>query len=276
MTLPKVLRVPAWAVFRSVSRLNLRLRGGDFRYIFILGHMRSGSTLLAHILANHPEIVGAGEMHIHYRAPRDLSDLVLKTCEYLHRPVLHAPYIVDQINHDYVADEVLLSPQIYRCIILLRDPEATLQSMAALKQMNDSSWQESEAVKNYANRLRTLRHYGQLLKHRAIVIEYDDLIDDTNKTLATLTNFLGLKSPLKPNYTTHRMTGRIAGHGDPSKNIKSGQVVRTPKHDIAIGKEALIAARSAFRECQDQLRMITTSKADTMSRSQSHPPDKKN
>src|ERR1700731_2228397 len=117
MGLWKVVRPAARAAFRTVSRAYLLLSGRQYRFIFILGHMRSGSTLLSHILASHLDIVGAGEAHITYQTPADLPQLVLRTCEFLRRPVLRETYIVDQINPPYVTDDVLRSSQIYRCII---------------------------------------------------------------------------------------------------------------------------------------------------------------
>ena len=149
MGLWKVVRPAARAAFRTVSRAYLLLSGRQYRFIFILGHMRSGSTLLSHILASHLDIVGAGEAHITYQTPADLPQLVLRTCEFLRRPVLRETYIVDQINPPYVTDDVLRSSQIYRCIILIRDPEATIKStMKMLK------CEEQEALDVYIRRLR--------------------------------------------------------------------------------------------------------------------------
>jgi hypothetical protein len=248
MSLWKVVRPAVWAAFRTVSRLYLFLTRREYRFVFILGHMRSGSSLLAHILANHPDIVGAGETHISYQTPADLPKLVLKTCELLHRPVLRKTYMVDQINHPYVTEDVLRSSKIYRCIILIRDPEATIKStMKMLK------CQEQEALEVYVKRLDELTQYGLLLGERAILVQYDDLLDRTEETLAALTRFLGLQSPLTPTYATHRMTGRVEGYGDPSNNIKAGQIIRTASHGIAISNDTLVAATHAYRKCQAEL-----------------------
>jgi Sulfotransferase family len=257
MGLPKIVRLPIWAVFRTVSRSYLMLRNRGFRYVFILGHMRSGSTLLAHILASHPDIAGAGETHLLYRTPADLPKLVLTTAEFLHKPILRETYIVDQINHDYITDDVLLAKDVYRCIILLREPEATLKSMAALKRLNSEPWQETQALRNYVNRLEMLSRYASVLGQRASLVDYDDLVDHTEETLAALTKVLDLDPPLSPYYATHRMTGRVAGIGDPSENIKTGRIIRTPKHEIAISEETLIAATTAYRKCREKLRTIT-------------------
>src|SRR5262245_57001546 len=43
--------------------------------ILILGHMRSGSTLLLHILLTNPEVIGCGERNAVYRSPEDFDKL---------------------------------------------------------------------------------------------------------------------------------------------------------------------------------------------------------
>ena len=251
MMLWNIVKPPAWIAFRMVSRLNL-LR--EYRYVFILAHMRSGSTLLAHILASHPDFVGAGETKVCYRTPADLPKLILKTCELLHRPILRGSYIVDQINASrWVTDEVLLSEQIYRRIILLRQPEPTLKSMMRY----DDNYQEKEALQHYINRLEELARYGSLLRERAFLVEYDNLVDQSDHTLAKLTNFLGLDSPLSATYGIHRMTGRIYGLGDNSNNIKVGRIIRTPGHDVTISKDTLTIATRAFHNCRAQLQNVT-------------------
>jgi hypothetical protein len=211
--------------------------------------MRSGSTLLAHILASHPEIAGAGETHIVYNTPSDLPKLVLRTCELLHRPILREQYMVDQINHPYVTDDVLLSNRLHRCVILIREPAATLKSTMKLLACD-----EKEALTQYASRLAALTRYGMRLKQRAMLLQYDDLVDRSAETLTVLTAFLGLHSPLTPNYATHRMTARVEGFGDPSSNIKAGRVIRTQGHtDVTLSDEILVTARAAWKDCQAQL-----------------------
>ena len=252
MALWKIVRPAAWAGFRSVSRLYLALSGRKYRYVFILGHMRSGSTLLAHILASHPDFAGAGETHISYRTPADLPKLVFKTCELLHKPILRQTYIVDQINHPYVTDEVLRSNHVHKCIILLREPAATLKSLMAMLKCD-----EKDALEVYLTRLETLAHYGTLLGGRAMLVEYDNFIDHGEETLAALTGFIGLDSPLAPDYSTHRMTGRVGGNGDPSVNIKAGRIIRTPGHKVTLSAATIGAATRAFEKCRSQLHNVT-------------------
>jgi hypothetical protein len=204
--------------------------------------------------------VGAGETHISYQTPADLPKLILKTSELLHRPILSGKYFVDQINHEYVSDNVLLSKRLYKCVILLRQPEATIKSLMSLLKC-----QEKEALELYVNRLAALSRYGMLLRERALVVEYDDLVDHSEDTLAALTRFLALDSPLTANYETHRMTGRVAGYGDPSSNIKIGQIMRTPTHQITISEDILVAAVGTFQKCRAQLHEETAQTANNLS-----------
>lgn len=240
----KIVKVPIWAVFRAISLGSLVLHKSKYRYIFILGHMRSGSTLLSHLLASHPEFVGAGETHLTYRTERDLPTLVLRTSELLHRPVLRESYVVDQINHPYLSEDILKSSRIYKCIILIREPVATLKSM-----INLAIWSEEEAVEIYTRRLETLEKYGTILGPRALLLQYDELLDQTQRALDALTSFFELKTPLKPDYATHRMTKRIPGYGDPSPNIMAGQIIRTAPHKAPVSSEGLNQATNAFQNC---------------------------
>ena len=93
MQLWAIIKLPFLIPFRAISRLSLLLNRHKYRYIFILGHMRSGSSLLAHILADNAEVAGAGESHITYQTPRDLPKLILRTCEVLHRPICAKPML---------------------------------------------------------------------------------------------------------------------------------------------------------------------------------------
>ena len=241
------LKRPLQTAYRMIIQSNLALHGRSFEYVLILAHMRSGSTVLSHILASHPEFAGAGETHVKYRFATDLPELVLFTCQRLRKLSLKCQYVVDQINHDeYVSNEVLLSPSIHGCIILIRSPEATLKSLISL-----FGWTEQVALDSYLQRMGTLAKYGAILRDRALLVEYDDLVDDTKETLRALTEFLEVKQPFEPVYTTHSATGR---YGDPSKNIVLGRVVRTPAHlQIEVGVGTVDRASAAFNECREKL-----------------------
>jgi hypothetical protein len=144
---------------------------------------------------------------------------------------------------------------------LVREPEATLKST-----MDMLKCREQEALQVYVKRLGELSQYGRLLGNRAMLMRYDDLVDRSQEALAELTYFLGLASPLTPTYTTHRMTARAVGNGDPSDNIKAGRIIRTGRHGIPISDDALDAAMQAYHNCQAELyaAAVETLKADAL------------
>jgi hypothetical protein len=246
VALPKFAKKPIVAAFRKAVQWNLALRRSDYRYVFVLAHMRSGSTLLSHILTSHHDFAGAGETHTIYRTPADLPNLVVTTCEILHKLQLSGTYVVDQINHDeFLTDEILSSPQIHRCIILIRTPEATLKSM-----MNLFGMQDRVALGYYVERLETLVRYSSHLRERALLVEYDDLVDRTQETLAALTQFFAVDPPFTNKYVKSKVTGKV---GDPSQNILSGRIIRTQDHKESISAEVAEEAILAFRNCRREL-----------------------
>ncbi len=188
---------------------------------------------------------------------QNVCELILKTCELLHRPILSETFIVDQINHPYVTDEVLRSEEFYRCVILIREPQATLKSLINLLRCH-----EREALELYINRLESLTQYGLILGERALLVDYDDLVTHTDETLAALTQFLGLDSPLTPTYATHRMTGRVEGFGDPSNNIRVGKIRRTPGHAVTISEDTRSAALRAYCKCRGHLQTAVARPVD--------------
>jgi hypothetical protein len=246
MIVSRIARAPIAAGFRAAARVNLALRPREYRYIFILAHMRSGSSVLSHILTSHEDFVGAGETHTGYRTPADLPKLIPRTCQLLRKLQLNGTYLVDKITMDqYLSDEVLNSRLIHKCIILIRAPEGSLKSLIKRFQFH-----EKTALGVYVSRLQTLARYGTALRERALLVEYDHLLDRTEETLAGMTKFFGIDPPFKSNYNTHRATGKM---GDHSSNIFAGRVFRTRSHEQVISPEVLYEASLAFRNCRRQL-----------------------
>lgn len=239
-------------LFHGATRLSVALNANRFRYVFVLAHMRSGSTLLSHILGSHPDFVYAGETYFRFETPADFRKLAIDTCRRLHRLWLTEPFIVGQINWAGLKGEMLASPLVHNCVILIRRPEATLRSRVITPLAPGiSGMSEAEALSYYANRLDELAQYGEVLGAKAILVDYDDLIDDPNEIVAALTKFFDASPSFYPQYKINRTTG---GHGDPSPNILIGNVVRTPTHDVTIGAETLSRALSAYKECRRRLR----------------------
>ena len=248
--IPSQLSSPTKA-FRQlqIEWTKFALRSGvhKHKFIFVLAHPRSGSTLLSHILTSHPEFSFGGELFIKYEHPTDLAKLLVETCRRLRKVRLRTKNVVDKIVYDgLITDEVLAAPSIYRCILLIRSPEASLKSM-----VHYFGWDETTALRCYVDRLHALIRHGSVLRERAFLLEYDDLIERSEEMLEALGRFFGRAYSFKSSYKTSRITTQTLG--DSSPNIWACRIIRTRTHDVTIGAEALAKASGAFQSCRHQL-----------------------
>jgi len=246
MFLPAIVKSPILKLFHATVRANLVLRPRDYQYVFVLAHMRSGSTVLSHILVSHPGFDGAGETHTFYKTPEDMGKLVPRTCELLRKLQVSSKYVVDKITMDqYLSDEILALLPIYKGIILFREPEAALKSI-----VDFFKWPQEMALDHYVTRLATLARYGRVLCNRAMVVEYDELIEQPREVLTALTRFFDIDPPFKEVYAKTKVTGKM---GDPSSNILTGKIVRTPEHKLQINTDVLAEAVRAVQKCRHEL-----------------------
>ena len=199
------------------------------KVVLILSHMRSGSSLLLHLLLQHPTVAGAGERNQPIREPRDLDRLAADAYIAQRRWVRRADIFVDQINHDRFLDRpaILEHPDV-RTIVLFRRPEPSLASMVAVLGRH-YEFDRAAAEAYYLERLDGLtRLVSALPLGSAIALGYEALVDDTKPALRCLERYLDLEPPgLESRYPTHRFTG---GAGDPSDVIRQGRVLaRSPR-----------------------------------------------
>lgn len=96
--------------------------------------MRSGSTLLHHLLINHPEITGYGERNAVYTSTQDFNRLRVDV--YAHQSQMFRQlfqwhrYVADQMNHNHLlASEALLNHPHVCTIFLIREPSVAIASM---------------------------------------------------------------------------------------------------------------------------------------------------
>ena len=225
------------------------------RFLFVVSHMRSFSSLLCHILGSHPEISGYSEAHLSYFGRLDLQRLARKVQQVTGNPML-GRYVLDKILHSHreIAPGILDRPEL-KVLFLLRNPEDTFQSILNMSRLrgakrkrddmglapfdepsmrlmtqgmllNQSGFSDpARVLEYYVERLQQLEGYGARLGGAAHFIESEKLISDTDQVLAGLSRWLELGEPLTTGYRTFRFTG-APGHGDPSPAILSGTVVR--------------------------------------------------
>lgn len=240
------LRIPGHFVLRSWLRH--RFRRGSSRMLFVVGHMRSGSTLLVHILVNNPEIVGYGESHRGYAPDMDLARVAARIywrsrCWPRHR------YIVDKVLHDrYDVTSSLVNGIDAHAVLLVRQPEQALPSILDLELPMART--DSQALDYYVGRLADVQELARGLRpDRGTFLIFDDLLQQTDVVLAHLTAFLDLSSPLTSNYRLLRSTGQ-RWVGDPGKMIHAGVVRKTARnYRHAVTSSVLTMARDAYDEC---------------------------
>ena len=230
----------------------IALRGNPYKILFILSHMRSGSSLLTHLLTTNPEIIGFGESHIEYYSEQDLKALLLKVYRDTRQLRLDHKYVLDKLLHDKkLIDETILFSEQVRAIFLIREPKRALASILTLK----PHWNENQAIEYYSTRLETLEKYAKLInnKKRSLFITHEEILNNTQSVFKAMQDFLEVKQPFSEEYQVLSMTG-TRGIGDSSENIKAGRIVRNNKtSETSISSEIIEQGLQSFSQCSTTL-----------------------
>lgn len=237
------------------------LKPNPYKVLFILSHMRSGSSLLTHLLVTNPEIIGFGETHIRYSSEEDFKRLLMKLywhgqefqkLQDLKNLRMNHQYVLDKVLHDHkFLDESFLTSDNIRSIFLIREPKRTLVSMLDHK----PHWTEDDALFYYTKRLATLERYAKLInsKERSLAITHERLINSTSSAFEGFQVFLNTKESFSENYGILKTTG-MRNVGDVKENIKTGHIVREArKIDIKVTHETSKKAQQAFERCYQTL-----------------------
>jgi hypothetical protein len=240
------------------GRHGLRLFGSVFtrpeeRQLFILGHMRSGSSLLSTILTNNPEVNGYGEAKIVYRGGGDFRTLRGKVAlvQLLNRrcPTRRMVYIHDKILHErLVPNPTALAVKGSYLIFQTRSPEPTLRSI-----VGSLGWGVPQASQYLLNQYQYLAMLAQRLPSdsKAIRLGHQELIESTDQVLAALTCWLGLKAPLSADFGTKTRV-KLRGSSDRSGRLDAGRVLRDQsRHDVDISAAPLADIEGRYRQMKD-------------------------
>ncbi|HEY9776493.1 MAG TPA: hypothetical protein V6C81_22215 [Planktothrix sp.] len=254
----------------------MKLFRPPFKYLFILGHMRSGSSLLVHLLNSNPSVAGFGEAIVKYHSRADLDTLVLKVADFFKESRLPQQYIMDKLLQDeLLIDRSLLNDADIYSLFLVRKPEEALPSILDIyenkypKVAPALAGGEKEATDYYVNRLATMANYAQQINSRqkAFMMTYDDLINRTPDVFTNMQEWLAVPDPFTEAYKTHEATGRLVT-GDWTETIKAGRIVRDEKHKYKpVSAESMQRAQEAYDTCCAALRR-TCGSADVSSKMQ--------
>lgn len=226
------LRVTLVRQFRLWQfRTQLLCRKMPVQYLFVLSTMRSGSTLLAHLLNSHPDIGGYGESHTGYKNRRDLTDLLYRTTVKKHCfDVTRQRYVMDKLVLNYPISDRLLKRKELKFIFLLRDPARSFNSAAKLGEVSDGHkrWQDPSVwLAYYRERMESLGNTAKRIQdsQRCLIIRHKDLLGNTEAVLNSMQHFLDVDAPFSEKYNLTSQTGSLF-YGDSSDNIKAGKILR--------------------------------------------------
>ena len=221
--------------------------------IFLLSHMRAYTSLLGHILGSHPQINGYYEMHLSYASADDLARQVQL---YAQQDTLKpgSRFLFDKLLHnDYVLERDALHLQGETVLLALRRPEPTLKSIINLfaqKNTHEPYANPAEATQYYVERLQALAEFSRQYPQGYQYFDAELIRTDTETTLATLSQWLELDSPLSAHYQRFAKTG-VAGAGDTSVAISSGKVISEANHyAITVDAELLQQATQSYEACR--------------------------
>ncbi|MBA2883006.1 hypothetical protein HNR65_003363 [Desulfosalsimonas propionicica] len=240
-----------------IALINRQISEENISMMFIIGHMRSGSTLLVHLLANHPMILGYGETHHNYQTVKDFGAVSYKILRKFNRYLPKEDYILDKVLHEEKGlTSRLTKYKKTKVILLVREPERSIKSILSLGLDKTSS--EAKALEYYKERLKTIEEFATRLSgDRCCFLTYEHLVENSLSTLKALTNFLNLSSPLKDKYESLWSTG-IKGLGDSSDSIRTGKITKAKKNiNIALSKNTIEEANNAFDKCLQQCRTLS-------------------
>ena len=229
--------------------------------IFLLSHMRAGSTLCVNLLCTNPEIIGMGETGIDYSSVSDFRILRGKVYSRRSKLRITEKYLLDNLNHNsnIFNPEILLNDNI-KCIFLLRNSESTLSSLlnpkflklVCSKRVDSKKW----AANYYKSRLARLMEYVKIInnKEKSLYFTYEQLIFDTQKIFENLKQFLDLQNDFSENYLPLPKNGFFGSVGDPvSEKITSGSIIRKPTPKILLPQEILQECLESYQSANATL-----------------------
>lgn len=235
----------------GVLALHPEILLGKKKFLFVVSHMRSRSSVLCHILGSNPEVCGYKELHQSYKGKRSLVNMQIALAKDL-RCNLRNKYLLDKLLNNFTISDEILHKVEPNFLFLLREPEETLKSIIHMGiKTGEAKYKDPlKCVEYYCKRLSQLEILAHRAGERSLFIESNNLIENPESTLNKIGVWLNLKQPLETNYRTFRDTG-IIGFGDPLENIKLGVLKATDGYDhIHIPNDLLNKANESYEKCR--------------------------
>ena len=184
--------------------------------LFLVGHMRCGSTALSAIVCSRDDFSGYGEAHVGYRDQGDLGILALN--QWRRRAWNRsAPGLFDKILHNRYDDEVPAAFFRARAIFMARTPAPSISSIHKLFATIGSGEYATveQAAAYYCERVAgMLGQWRKFAAERRVALTYEDLVADPDAALARLSRRLGIVPELTNRYAI-KAAWQGRGAGDP-------------------------------------------------------------
>ena len=247
-----------YSLLRPYFQYQLGHRTAPLQYLFVLSPMRSGSSLLVHLLNSNLEIEGYGESHCPYTTYRDLEKLIYRTAVIQGSlDFKNAVYVMDKLVRNHELSDAILGNKHAKFIFLLRDPAASFKSTTQLSKtcLGLRKYQDFNIwLDYYQARLDCMQNLAKRIndKDRCLFVQYEELLYQTDETLQKFQSFLETQTPFSENYKLSKHTGNLR-YGDPSDVMKSGKISRQKENinesSIIGNQEVQELAYKAHRHC---------------------------
>lgn len=227
----------------------------SFQFIFILSHMRSGSSLLTKLISSNPQVNGYGETHIGYYSQKDFGSSIGKILFVNRRSTKTGQerYVLDKLLHNYLLplDKTsLLFEKNVRVIFLIREPEESIASM-----INTLKMTAEDSYHYYIDRLEMLERYAEIVSvnSQAVMVTYGQVLSQTEAVFKLLESYLDLSVPLQEAYA---LTTTPSYGSDPSPNLASGRILRDIAKQVLpqFPEEWLQRTENSYLHCSQVLR----------------------
>lgn len=185
------------------------------RAVFVIGHMRCGSTALSNILVDRPDISGYGEAHVAYGSRAALGVLVMNQqrrgswragATHLFDKILHSRYDARACAEFFTA----------RAIFIARTPAETLPSIRTLfAKLGSAEYAtDAECAAYYTERMQQMAAlWDRFPPANRLAMTHAELVGDPDAALARITAQFGFDPPLANAYRPRSAAAR--GAGDP-------------------------------------------------------------
>lgn len=245
-----------WQSGKRTAGWLLAQANSDYSYdkcVFILAHMRCGSTALSNILCSRTEISGYGEAHVRYEGRSSLGQLALnhmrrggwkRRADFMFDKILHN-------RHDCAAPPEFTQA---RAIFMARRPDAAIRSITSLynRLERDEYRTHDQAAVYYVKRMQALSGmWNRFPRDRRIGLTHTSLVQDPDAALSLISAHLGFEPPLENRYKSPKAS-RKGGGGDPLTSGKHDSIQKNmlrssePVEPLAISKAMARAAGDAY------------------------------